>query len=89
MKEILLTQNQVALVDDADFEWLSQWKWYAIWSPGIKGFYAVRRGRLPDGRRSLIRMHRQILGLDMADKRQGDHVNHDTLDNRRENLVVS
>ena len=29
MKEIQLTQGQVAIVDDADFEWLRQWKWHA------------------------------------------------------------
>jgi hypothetical protein len=28
-KEIELTQGKVALVDDEDFEWLSQWKWQA------------------------------------------------------------
>jgi len=30
MKKIPLTQNQHALVDDADFEHLSQFKWCAI-----------------------------------------------------------
>ena len=30
MKTIPLTQGQVALVDDADFEWLSQFKWCAM-----------------------------------------------------------
>ena len=33
-------------------------------------------------------MHRIILGLDIGDKRQGDHRNHNTLDNRRDNLRI-
>jgi len=34
-------------------------------------------------------MSRQILGLTPGDPRQADHRNHDTLDNRRENLRVA
>lgn len=33
-------------------------------------------------------MHRRILGLKCGDKRQGDHVNHKTLDNRPNNLRI-
>lgn len=29
MKEIKLTQDKIAIVDDEDFEWLSGYKWYA------------------------------------------------------------
>jgi len=29
MREILLTQNKATKVDDADYNWLNQWKWYA------------------------------------------------------------
>ena len=50
MKKILLTQNQVALVDDQDYDWLNQWKWCAI--QGRYTFYAMRKalkGRMKDG----------------------------------------
>lgn len=73
---IALTQNQTAIVDVSDFEWLSKWRWQAHWNPNTKSFYAFRG----DG----IYMHRLILGC--SGKEQGDHKNHNTLDNRKENL---
>jgi hypothetical protein len=73
---IPLTQGQNAIVDAADFEWLSQWNWYAHWSPGTKTFYAVRN-KSPN-------MHQLILGCGTDD--DIDHKNNDTLDNRRNNL---
>jgi hypothetical protein len=37
-------------------------------------------------RRKTIWLHRVVLGLDPEDPQEGDHKNHDTLDNRRSNL---
>ena len=88
MREIPLTQGQVALVDDADFKELSKHKWCAAWSPRIKSFYAVRGIRLPNGKQTTELMHRRILGLEHGDKRQGDHIDHRTLDNRRSNVRI-
>lgn len=34
-------------------------------------------------------MHREILGLKRGDKRQGDHINHNTLDNRRSQIRIA
>lgn len=82
MKKIQLTRDRVTLVDDEDFEELNQWKWHA-WKPQNGSFYA---------RRSLlcgkVLMHRQILGLKCGDLREGDHRNHNTLDNTRSNLRI-
>jgi len=91
MRLILLTKNQHAIVDDSDYEWLMQWKWCAVWKSSTQSFYAARGERT--GPRKLnktlrIYMHRQILGLERGDKREGDHVNHCTLDNRRSKLRV-
>lgn len=86
MKQIPLTQGQVALVDDEDFESLSQHKWSARWHKRTKGFYALRNSKTVAGKKHTILMHREILGLQRGDKLVVDHINHDTLDNRRKNL---
>jgi hypothetical protein len=44
--------------------------------------------RLSDGRRTALTIHRLLLGLTYGDKREGDHVNLNRLDNRRINLRV-
>ncbi len=78
MKEIVLTQGKFAQVDDEDFEFLNQWKWYALKSKNT--FYAVRNiGIEPN--RTAVRMHNVIL------KNIGiDHIDHDGLNNQRLNL---
>lgn len=85
---ISLTQGQNAIVDLGDFEYLSRWPWYAQWNPHTKSFYAKRNSRPNSkGKRTCIRMHSVILGLKIGE--EGDHKNHDTLDNRLENLRKS
>jgi hypothetical protein len=49
----------------------------------------MRNVRLPNGTHVLMSMHRVILGLEYGDRRQGDHVNLDTLDCRDENLRIA
>jgi len=90
VKTISLTQCQVAVVDDSDYEWLSRWKWYARFDPAMDSFYAVRNGSKENGKRSPVLMHREILGLKKGDPREGDHIESgSTLDNRRSNLRIS
>lgn len=84
MKEILLTQGKVALVNDDDFVLLGQFKWYAH-RQGCGLWYAERKTPGEDGsfQRSVL-MHRVILdaplGVDV------DHKNGNGLDNQRSNL---
>ena len=83
MKEIELVNGKgYALVDDDDYEELSQYKWYALSSDRYTT-YAWRKSCRDDGRIT-VRMHRQI--MDAPAGKQVDHINHDGLDNRRENL---
>jgi hypothetical protein len=80
-KQIPLTQGKVALVDEADFDLVCQFKWRARFSYGR--WYASRTVKHPDGKRRDVQMHRFILGNATE---HTDHINHDGLDNRRVNL---
>jgi len=88
MKEIPLTQGKVALVDDEDYEYLIQWKWYYLKNNYNSGI-AVRSiySSLLKRTTGCIRMSRELLkapnGIEV------DHINHDTLDNRRRNLRLA
>lgn len=84
-KELILSQGKVALVDDEDYEWLNQWKWYAL--VNNRGtFYAVRSEYGPQKRKTII-LHRVILIAPVG--MHVDHINGDGLDNRRCNLRLS
>lgn len=86
MKQIPLTQGLVALVNDADYDWLNQWKWHVQNMNGK--FYAKRNSLKETGKSFSILMARQILGLEYGDSRQVDHIQHNTLDNRRKKLRI-
>lgn len=88
MKEITLTQGKIALVDDADFEWLNQWNWCASRETHSQLWYAART-EIVDGRRFEVKMHRLILGLVYGDSIRTDHRNGDRLDNQRHNLRIA
>ena len=75
-------------MSDKDYEWLNQWKWCANWSNHTKSFRVVRDGKTKNGKRYLISMAREILGLKYGDKKQADHKDHNTLDNNRLNLRI-
>jgi hypothetical protein len=84
MKEISLTKGQVALVDDADYERVSQFKWQARKPKGSKTMYAV--GRV--GKHGFMRLHRFILGIDDP-RTQVDHRDLNGLNCQRSNLRVA
>lgn len=84
MKRIALTQGKSAIVDDADFEWLSQWKWHAERS--LNTWYAVRNVRLKNGKRRTARIHAIIMRTPAG--METDHRNGNGLDNRRKNLRI-
>lgn len=82
MKEIPLTQGKFAIVDDEDYERLSQHKWFAM--KDTNTFYVARY----DTEFKMIQMHRELLGLKKYEKRIVDHINRNGLDNRKNNLRI-
>ena len=85
MREIVLTQNQVALVDDEDYEWLNQWKWYADKPKTGDTFYAYRNSSTVNGKRHRIAMHHEVAGYPLKSF-EIDHESGRGLDNQRSNL---
>lgn len=91
-KEIPLSgkhgRDKFVIVDASDYEWLSQWKWYALACWGGR-LYAVRQVFDPSKKRrqSYMWMHRLI--LDAPAELQVDHIDGDGLNNTRGNLRLA
>lgn len=86
MKEIPLTQGKVAIVDDEDFERVSQHKWHYVEFRKTSTGYAARTVG-PQGKRVKIYLHTFIYGD--TENKVIDHKNRDGLDNRKENLRLA
>jgi hypothetical protein len=84
MKEIKLTQDYVALVDDEDYERINQYKWFAHISRNV-AVYAVRTINISKTKKISQKMHRFVLGITDSTT-QVDHIDHNTLNNQKINL---
>lgn len=83
-KKIKLTRGKYAIVDLEDFARVSGYKWYASIEEGGRT-YGMRGGkRINKKREPHISLHRFILRAKKGE--MVDHVNGNTLDNRRANL---
>lgn len=84
MKNIDISRNQKTIIDDEDYDLVSQYKWFAV---PRNGTYYVRRVMKIDGYRQNVYLHRFILGNgDHYGDYVCDHINGNPLDNRRSNL---
>lgn len=81
-RKVELSAGKVALIDESDQEMLSAWKW----SYDGRG-YAFRTSRKHEGKRRTIYLHRVVMGAQPGEV--VDHINGDTLDNRRSNLRIT
>lgn len=76
MKEIIISNGEIAFVSDEDFDYLNQWQWH-------KSDKYVERGE----KGIAIRMHREVairMGIDTS--QNIDHKDGNILNNQRENL---
>lgn len=77
---IALTQGKFAKVDIADLPLVAVHLWSVV------NGYVCRS--LPRPSKKMVKMHRSILGLTDPNVKV-DHINHDTLDNRRINMRLA
>lgn len=84
MKEIKLSQGSTVLVDNVDFEYLNQFKWYL--SKGKNTYYAIRSRSVKEGLPKTISMHRELMnpykGFEV------DHIDMNGLNNQKNNLRI-
>lgn len=72
MKEIPLTQGKVALVDDADFELVNQFKWFANF---ISKVWYVCRTVKSNGKSHTVYLHKFLTGFKQTDHKDGNGLN--------------
>lgn len=79
MKTIILTQNQIAIIDDIDFDLVNPYKWCTKRSKHDNTYYAITRNKGKG-----LFMHNLIMGVIGI-----DHIDNDGLNNTRSNLRVA
>jgi len=75
------------LIDDEDYEKIIKYNWY-ITKPNGKTFVYFSRMVSDISKRYNISLHRYIMGAQLYDKNIIDHINGNTLDNRKCNLRI-
>lgn len=91
MKYITLSKGYSTEIDDEDFDVVSQSNWHVHIDRrkdgSIRGVYAIRNISTPSGRTSQ-KLHRLLMGV-TDPKVEVDHIDHNGLNNRRNNLRVA
>jgi len=88
MRELSLTKGKIALVNDEDYYWVSQWNWFAVKISGI--WYARRskkKGTLRNCESFEIYLHRVITRCTNK-LLTVDHRDHNGLNCQKNNLRV-
>jgi len=84
--------DRITLVDDDVYEWALAYTW-RLQRRRDNSQYVQRTSQIGHGAKSRrvvhFYLHREVLGLTAGDGKLADHINGDTLDNRRANLRVT
>ena len=83
MKKISLPKNKFALVDDEDYSFLMQWRWFYHPSGSVMRLKVIQSN---PRKRKIFRMHREI--LNPPKNRSVDHIDGNSLNNQKYNLRV-
>lgn len=86
MKEISLSKGKIAIVDDEDYERISQWRWHAHFNFINNTLSAIRKEKDENGKHHQVFMHNEIMNV--ANGFEVDHINHNRLDNQKSNLRI-
>jgi hypothetical protein len=87
MRGIVLSNGMVTLVDDEDYADLIEFKWQGV--RNARGdYYATTSWRREGCEPVTIYLARWLMGVVDDPKVVVDHINHNTLDNRKQNLRV-
>lgn len=79
------------LIDEEDYQKITELKWFVFHESVRKkglAYFGHNTGVLEDGKRHIIYLHRFIMGMKFYDKLVVDHINGNTLDNRKSNLRI-
>ena len=86
--EMTLTQGKKTCVNVSDMVLFNEIKWCAKKDPKNNKYYVYGKTPTVDGKRKNLKLHRIIMGI--IDPNIGiDHIDGDTLNNRRSNLRVA
>lgn len=86
MKTLVVSEFSV-LIDDEDYEKVKNFGWYVQKNEDFySGRFYFNAEIVVNGRRTTTKMHRIIMGCVTGDGTKIDHINGNTLDNRKQNL---
>lgn len=83
MKEIKLSNGDVAFIDNEDYSKVIDYRWYLKKNKGKNCRYAIAYS-YKGNKQNILRMHRIIMNASIDE--EIDHINGNGLDNRKENL---
>lgn len=87
-KKVKLSNGMEALVDEEDYDFINQYRWYGLLGYAAHGFYTLGSSskEKPHGIVRTYYMHQLILKAPKGF--QVDHINGNRLDNRKSNLRI-